>query len=241
MRIVASMTTIPSRIDKIRPVVEAVLAQSVPVEHLEMNIPYHCLRTDEAYTIPPWLQDMERVKIFRTEDYGAITKVAPTLLRYKDDQTTYIFSLDDDCAFPANQLELICRAHRPDIRRILVRYGGVLNPDGTVQNWWGEAPITWFEGFGGVLYPPACVGDDFLDYVVATSANSDCRSGDDLVLSMYFNHIDLPIYLRNIPSEAPYMVSGWLSHSTVHALSQGGHAEKYKRVFAFVNSLRAAS
>lgn len=231
------MTTIPSRIDKIRPVIEAVLTQTVPIEHVELNIPYHCIRTNEPYAIPPWLALMKKVKIFRTEDYGSITKVAPTFLRYKDDHETYIFSLDDDCTFPLNQLELICRAHEPDKRRILVRYGGPLSPDGSTQNWYGEGQATWFEGFGGVLYPPACVGDDFLDYLVATSANGDCREGDDMVLSLYFNRIGLPIYLRNQPSEAPYMVNGWLPHSKIDALSEHGHAEKYKRVVAFVNSL----
>src|SRR3954454_7342004 len=77
------MTTIPTRIDEIRPVIEAVLAQSVPIERLELNIPYKCIRTNEPYTIPMWLDGMDRVMIFRTEDYGSITKVAPTFLRYQ--------------------------------------------------------------------------------------------------------------------------------------------------------------
>jgi len=77
MRIIATMTTIPSRIDGIRPVIEAVLAQTVPIEHIELNIPYTCIRTGESYAVPEWLESMHRVQIFRTEDYGPITKVAP--------------------------------------------------------------------------------------------------------------------------------------------------------------------
>ena len=90
IRIIASMTTIPSRIDLIRPVIEAVLNQTVPIEHLEVNVPYQCIRTGEAYELPAWLEGMERVKIFRTEDCGPITKVAPTFLRYQNDLETYI-------------------------------------------------------------------------------------------------------------------------------------------------------
>ena len=114
MRIIASMTTIPSRIDLIRPVIEAVLAQTVPIEHMELNIPDRCIRTGEPYVVPAWLECMDRVMVFRTEDYGPITKVAPTFLRHQNDHETYIWSVDDDCAYPANQLELLCRVHCPE-------------------------------------------------------------------------------------------------------------------------------
>ncbi len=233
------MTTIPSRIDLIRPVIEAVLAQTVPIEHMEVNIPDRCIRTGEPYVVPAWLECMDRVMIFRTEDYGPITKVAPTFLRYQNDHETYIWSVDDDCAYPANQLELLCRVHCPDKRRILTRYGGQLRADGTVQFWHGETEVTMFEGFGGVLYPPACVGEDFLEYLTVTSANSDCRKNDDIVLAMYFSSCGLPMYLYNRPSEdTPYMVPGWLPHSKQDALHHGGHLENYRRIFAFIDSLR---
>ncbi len=236
------MTTIPSRIDRIRPVIEAILAQTVPVEHIELNIPYRCIRTDERYTVPTWLECTDRVMIFRTEDYGPITKVAPTFVRHQNDHETYIWSVDDDCAYPTNQLELLCRVHHPDKRRILTRYGGELKADGTVQFWYGEGQVTMFEGFGGVLYPPASVGEDFLEYLTVTSANADCRKNDDMVLAMYFSSRGLPMYLYNQPSEgAPYMVPGWLPHAKQDALSQGGHAENYKRIFAFINSLRQSA
>ena len=236
-RIVASMTTIPSRIDLIRPVLEAVLAQSVPVEHVELNIPYQSIRTGESYSVPAWLEQMDRVKIFRTEDYGPITKVAPTFLRHQNDQETYVWSVDDDCAYPANQLQLLCRVHDRNKRRILTRYGGKLEADGTVSFWHGEAEVTMFEGFGGVLYPPACIRENFLEYLLVTSANSDCRKNDDIVLAMYFNACAMPIYLFNkVTEDTPYLVSGWLPHSKRDALSAQGHEENYKRIFNFISS-----
>ncbi len=242
IRIVASMTTIPSRIEKIRPVIEAVLAQTVRVDHIELNIPYQCIRTGESYAVPEWLEGIDRVKIFRTDDDGPITKVAPTFLRYQNDHQTYIWSVDDDCAYPANQLDLLMRVHDPDKRRILTRYGGKLEADGTVSFWSGEADVTMLEGFGGVLYPPACIRDNFLEYVRMTSANIDCRRSDDIVLSMYFNACRLPIHLFNKPSkDTPWMVSGWLSHSKRDALSEHGHVEDYKRTFEFVNSPAVSS
>src|SRR5580700_4297514 len=107
MRILASMTTIPSRIDRIRPALESVIGQTAAIENIEVNVPYVCARTNQSYVMPTWLERMDRVKVFRTDDYGPITKVAPTLLRHKDEQHTYIWSVDDDIAYPSNQLEML--------------------------------------------------------------------------------------------------------------------------------------
>jgi len=119
------MTTIPSRIRLVRPVIESVLNQSIKVEALEFNIPFFCQRTNEKYEIPEWLLDMEKVRIFRTPDYGAITKIAPTLIRHANDDVTHIWSVDDDCAFPMNQLELLVSKYQVGNNRILTRYGGL--------------------------------------------------------------------------------------------------------------------
>ncbi len=100
--------------------------------------------------------------------------------------------------------------------------------------------MSFFEAFGGVLYPPGCIGSDFEQYVSITSQNEDCRKSDDIVLSMYFSKRNVEMYLYNKPTdEHPYMVSGWLPHSKYDALSAGGHSDKYGRVFRFVSDLLA--
>jgi len=96
-----------------------------------------------------------------------------------------------------------------------------------------------FEAFGGVLYPPDCVGDDFAAYIAATSDNADCRSNDDMVLSLYFMRRGVPIYL-NRPKEAPYIPSGGLPYARADALrlSIGGDWQPiYKRIIDFVATL----
>ena len=235
--IIASMTTIPSRIQMVKPVIEAVLNQTIKVEALEFNIPFTCQRTKEDYRIPEWLSQMENVRIFRTPDFGAITKIAPTLLRRIDDDITHIWSVDDDCAYPKNQLELLVSRYQPNKKRILTRYGGSINRGHDFQSrFGGEGPVTFLEGFGGVLYPPDCIGSDFEYYVKSTSLNDHCRRGDDIVLSMYFNQRGVEIYFYNNPStETPYFVEGWLPHATTDALSEGGHNENYGRIFNFIS------
>ncbi|RWE78501.1 MAG: hypothetical protein EOS63_17515 [Mesorhizobium sp.] len=238
MRIIASMTTIPSRIDRIGPALESVLGQTVAVKHVELNVPYVCVRTNEPYILPAWLAEMERVKIFRTDDYGPVTKIAPTLLRHGNEKETYIWSVDDDFAYPKNQLALLCKAHRDTEYRILARHGGNFNPDGSITFKYGEMQVSMFEGFGTVLYPPACVGDDFLEYVRNTSSDMDCRHSDDIVLSLYFASRRIPIFIWNSPTETdPFYPTGSLPYSSegdaIH-LQSGGNLERYKRVLSIL-------
>jgi hypothetical protein len=233
------MTTIPSRIDHIRPAIESALSQTVPVDHVELNIPHFCVRMGRPYHIPGWLEGMKGVKIFAPPDYGPITKVGPTFLRYRGDRETYIWSIDDDCAYPNNQLALLCLAHDPSKYRILCRHGGILRPDGIVQYLWGEIDVNLFEGFGSVLYPPNCIGADFSEFLRATSANAECRKNDDVVLSLYFRKHDVPIHLYNVPSDThPWMHEGWLPHSKIDAASSaaGFHAAN-RNIIAFIGAL----
>jgi hypothetical protein len=223
----------------IEPVIDAALSQTVRVDHVEINIPLKLIRNNQEYEIPGWMHSKRGLRVFRTEDFGAITKVAPTFIRYEGDKDTFIWSIDDDCVFPHNQLELLMAAHDKHERRILARYGGELKDDGTTQNWFGSTRVSFFEGYGGVLYPPQCVlPNDFGRYLDITSQNVDCRESDDIVLSMYFNRIGMPIHLHNEPSkETPYMVSGFLPQAAVDSLSKEGHEDKYRRVYHFIKSL----
>lgn len=238
--IIASMTTIPSRIQLVRPVIEAVFSQSVQIDELEFNIPFTCQRTNEDYQIPEWLSQMDKVRVFRTPDFGAITKIAPTLLRHINDDITHIWSIDDDCAYPRNQLELLISRFQVTKKRILTRYGGAINNGYDFKNrFHGEGPVTFLEGFGGVLYPPGCIGTDFEEYIKLTSLNEDCRRGDDMVLSMYFNKRGIELYFYNNPSnENPYMVEGWLPHNMIDPLCDAeGHNAKYGRIFDYINGV----
>lgn len=221
MHIIASMTTIPARIAQIRPAVESVLNQTVPVDRLEMNIPHVCARTGEAYTVPEWLANMDRVTVHRTDDYGSITKVAPTFLRRREDGETFVWSVDDDYAYATTQLSLLTRHCRPDQRRILTRHGGTIDAEGNVTFNYGLMRVSMFEGFGGVLYPPGCIGDDFLDYVKRTSENDDCRKSDDMVLSLYFAARGIEIFLCNSPTrDEPFMPGGSQPYSGVNSLNR---------------------
>lgn len=241
MRIIGSMTTIPSRIDHIRPAIESAFAQTRPIDHLEINIPHVCVRTKETYVIPAWLEGMDRVQIHRTEDYGSITKIAPTLLRHRREPDTWIWSLDDDFSYQLDQLELLLRCPDPQEGRIVTRHGGIILAGGEISFCGGYGKVTFIEGHGTVLYPTSCIRDDFLRYVEISAGNMECRSSDDAVLSFYFNYHRVPIHLQNpISDDVPFYQTGHLAHwNDEHALhhQNDGHLERYKRVFRYLSSI----
>ena len=123
IRVVASLTTIPQRIANIKGLLDSLFAQTYPIDHVELNVPYRCLRTNEEYVIPAWLAAMPRVVIHRTEDYGAMTKVSPTLLRHAaNDDGAYIWSVDDDRAYGLETLAGLVK-YVPKYPHDIIAYG----------------------------------------------------------------------------------------------------------------------
>jgi hypothetical protein len=183
MTIIASMTTIPSRIAHMKTVVECILNQTVPFSHLEINIPEKCIRTGETYVLPEWLTCMPRVKIFRTPDYGAITKVAPTFLRYQNSAETYIWSCDDDVKYPNNSLALYTDGVTPFSKEAR-GYHSINIHSNLSRNWSILRYPHILEGFGSVLYAPQIIKDDFKEYLEFIVKTPECKN-DDIMLGNY--------------------------------------------------------
>lgn len=233
--IVASMTTVPKRVSTLPLVIEAILNQSISVDELHLNIPYLNARTGEVYDLSHFIPNDSRVKLFRTEDYGPITKVAPTFLRALESSETLIFSVDDDFAYSKETLERLIRVN-VDHPRIITRYGGSLSDMGDIKNWFGSGRASFLEGFGGVLYPANIVKRDFPKLLEYVKRDGDLLRSDDIVLSTYFNYHSVEIYLHNpITSKESYGMTGQLDTASLDALWQEyefeNRLEMYRRAF----------
>ena len=102
-KIVISLTTIPDRIEKIKPALVSLLNQTRRVDEICINIPYKTIK-GKKYTIPHWLKDLKNVKIRRVEkDWGPSTKLLPTLIREK--YNTIIIVVDDDVIYGSKIIE----------------------------------------------------------------------------------------------------------------------------------------
>ena len=254
MKIIASFTTTPQRINLILPTIQSILNQTIPVNGIDINIPLIFQRTGEKYEIPSWLLALEQdskntdcqVRLFRTEDYGAITKIAPTLMRYKDNEEVYIWSIDDDFEYPVNMLAALFREHIPSKHRILTHscghwtYNNFNNCIGLTTTR-AEGVGDFLEGFASVLYPPNLISNDFEDYIINTSKVLDNRNSDDIILSNYLKLKNITIYNCGYP----YIIAGVLLGESLNyghkedALHHqgGGNVERYVRVFNWLKDM----
>lgn len=203
-KIIASLTTIPSRIDLISKTIQSLLNQTIPLDSVEINIPHKFKRNNEEYIIPEWLIELQEsskntkcpIKLFRTRDFGPATKVTPTFLRHqnsKDVKTTYVWSVDDDFEYPINMLATLFREFDPCKRVVLSHSAAIWKIDPETKECQGyqagrdECVPHFVEGFASVLYPVSCIEDDFRDYILTVIEDPFCKNGDDVIISNYFN------------------------------------------------------
>ena len=109
MRIVGSLTTIPSRIEQIEKTLLSISNQSYKLDAVYFYIPYLCLREDSGYQIPDTLTNY--CHIIRGQDYGPITKIVGALIS-EHDPDTIIITFDDDKIYPEELVKKLVSKHR---------------------------------------------------------------------------------------------------------------------------------
>ena len=255
MKIIASLTTIPSRIEHIQSTLESIKNQNIVINAIELNIPWTFERTGETYTIPNWLLELVEssqkteceIRIFRTKDYGAITKVAPTILRHREDKEVLIWSVDDDFKYPSNMLSVLIHTYKPTKRYVLSHScGNWIYNESTgdcidYHAYRGRGVNDFLEGFATVLYPAYFFLDDFEDYITKTSQLLDNRNSDDIIMSNYLALKDIEIYNCVFRYHRVYLsdqlngMSYGLGSDALHK-QQDGHHKRYIRVFNWLKA-----
>lgn len=109
MRVVGSLTTIPSRIGNIKHTLNSINNQSHQLDAVYLNIPFFCQREDAEYKIPDNLSDY--CHIIRGKDHGPITKIIGALISEQDPETI-IITFDDDHIYPESIVEKLLAKHR---------------------------------------------------------------------------------------------------------------------------------
>jgi hypothetical protein len=94
---VISLTTIPSRINTIEPVIESLLNQRYPPKTIYLNLPKKYNRFDTKIEIPDFLKKYKKVKIFYMDaDYGPATKFIGALINPEISNNDVVVVTDDD-------------------------------------------------------------------------------------------------------------------------------------------------
>ena len=101
--VIISFTTLPSRIDKLEPLLIDLSQQTHPPNKIIINIPSKSIRENKKYKIPGFFKKYKKVSVnYCKKDWGPATKFIPTILKYKKDPDLIIIVIDDDTEYPNN-------------------------------------------------------------------------------------------------------------------------------------------
>lgn len=111
-KVILTLTTIPERLSFNHPlglirVIYSLMNMKYDNYEIHFNIPMVNKKTGVEYVIPNWLNDLngrDKLRIFRTEDYGPSTKLYPTLQRITD-PNQLIIVVDDDLLYESRLIE----------------------------------------------------------------------------------------------------------------------------------------
>ena len=200
--VVLSMSTTPSRLNEIRegwgvkPVIDQLINLTYPNYEIHFNIPYINHKTQEEYIIPEWLIEYEKtnqkLKIFRCNDYGSITKIVPTLMRI-DDPDSIIITVDDDLNYNDGFIEYHLKKRQTYPNSVL-GFAGISAIDGschfcTTLN--KDTRVKIIEGYKTVSYLRKFFKEDFFNDFVGQSWS------DDILLSAYLGKENIEKIVMN--------------------------------------------
>jgi len=199
---IISLTTIPTRLVSeysydIKYCLESLLNQTYDDYEVHFNIPHIYKKTNEEYIIPEWLvkleQENKKLKIFRTEDYGTVTKSLPTILRVTNPETIIIV-VDDDLVYNS---ELVSEHVKNQSKWVdnPVGYDGMRsrNEDGTFASHFRDSRDYYFSAthrdsrvdilqhYKSISYKRRYFENDFENYILENN-----HWNDDLLMSAYF-------------------------------------------------------
>jgi Glycosyl transferase family 2 len=107
-RVIASLSTVPDRINNLAPTIRSLLKQTRPPDEIVLAIPEFSVRERRHYVVPKYISRLPRVRFLRCrQDWGPATKFIAAI---QDElaagrQNTLIMVVDDDRVYPRDALE----------------------------------------------------------------------------------------------------------------------------------------
>ena len=108
-RVIASLSTVPGRINNLTATIRSLLRQTRPPDEIILAVPEFSIREERPYVVPEYLLRLPRLRILRSgKDWGPATKFIPVvreeLAAGRGD--TLIMVVDDDRVYPRDALEI---------------------------------------------------------------------------------------------------------------------------------------
>lgn len=208
-KVYISLSTTPNRLHEtrdgwgVKSVIENLINLSYNNYEIHFNIPYISHKNQEEYIIPDWLLDLEnkfgKLKIFRCNDYGAITKIVPTLLRIEDPESV-IITVDDDLLYADGFIEyhLQKRNKYPNCALGFAGLGGIDTDCHFCTTLEKDSRVKVLEGYKTVSYLRKFFKDDFFTEFVGQSWS------DDIILSAYLGKENIKKIVMNYDKDTDF-------------------------------------
>src|SRR6266480_81397 len=107
-RIIASLSTVPDRINNLRPTIRSLLKQTRPPDEIVLAIPEFSIREQRPYAVPEYVSRLPRLRVLHCRrDWGPATKFIPIVREElaAGRGNTLIMVMDDDRIYPRDALE----------------------------------------------------------------------------------------------------------------------------------------
>ncbi|HEY4639282.1 MAG TPA: glycosyltransferase, partial [Candidatus Udaeobacter sp.] len=107
-RVIASLSTVPDRINNLTPTIRSLLNQTRPPDEIVLAIPEFSIREQRPYVVPKYISRLPRVRVLHcAEDWGPATKFIGAI---QDElaagrQDSLIIVVDDDRLYPRDAIE----------------------------------------------------------------------------------------------------------------------------------------
>jgi hypothetical protein len=215
MRVVCSLTTIPSRIDcnNLVKVLESIKNQDRPFDAIYLTVPKFFKRGNKPYPHLPDCILSYCTPVYIDTDYGPISKIVGGLMM-EQDPNTIIIVVDDDSRYPKTLVSNLLDKHNkfPNCAIstggfIYGKFPGLISVRArNINNFGSQLVKYWFEipentpadlllGVYGVLYKRGFFPSyDEVNKELLELALSDpiVFRNDDVLLSCYLNSKDIP-------------------------------------------------
>ena len=107
-RVIASLSTVPDRINNLKPTIRSLLKQTRPPDEIVLAIPEFSVRERRPYVVPKYISRLPRVRVLHcAEDWGPATKFIPVIREELalGQGDTLMMVVDDDRVYPRDALE----------------------------------------------------------------------------------------------------------------------------------------
>jgi hypothetical protein len=107
-RVIVSLSTVPDRINNLRPTIRSLLKQSRPPDEIVLAIPEFSIREQRPYPVPEHVSRWPRLRVLHCRrDWGPATKFIPIVREELavGRGNTLVMVVDDDRIYPRDALE----------------------------------------------------------------------------------------------------------------------------------------